>query len=165
MCNALNSWKLCIFYIIEKCVSYYSYNLNLLSPKPKLSFRHLKQGILQLHEVLALADKASNNAIVVWRLYYTNTLKSELITAKTYALISTDEKSVANKHCNDIVVKFGVSITETQEKLPTFYWLPKLNKRSYKARFIANSSSCTATSLSYNHWIKYCIKRLTKGKE
>ena len=25
------------------------------------------------------------------------------------------------------------------------YWLPKLHKRPYKARFIANSSSCTTT--------------------
>ena len=120
---------------------------------------------------MAPADKASNNAIVVWRLYYINTLKSELRTAKTYELISTDEKSVANKHCNDIVTKFAVGITESQERLPTFYWLPKLHKRSYKARFIANSSSCTTTSLSKvflsycykkNHWIKYCEK-LTKG--
>ena len=28
------------------------------------------------------------------------------------------------------------------------YWLPKLHKSSYKARFIANSSSCTTTELS-----------------
>ena len=27
------------------------------------------------------------------------------------------------------------------------YWLPKLHKRPYKARFIANSSSCTNTEL------------------
>ena len=74
--------------------------------------------------------------------------KSELSTAKTYELISTDEKSVVNKHCSDIVTKFEVGITESQEKLPTFYWLPKLHKRPYKARFIANSSSCTTTSLS-----------------
>ena len=64
-CNALNSWKISIFNIIEKRISFYSKNLNLLHPKP--SFRHLKQGIQQFHEkfVLAPADKASNNAIVV----------------------------------------------------------------------------------------------------
>ena len=66
-CNALNSWKIPFFNIIEKRISFYSKNLNLLPPKPKLSFRHLKQGIQQFHEkfVLAPADKASNNAIVV----------------------------------------------------------------------------------------------------
>ena len=50
--------------------------------------------------------------------------------------ISTDEKSVANKHCNVIVTKFAVGITESQERLPTFYWLPKFHKRHYKARFM-----------------------------
>ena len=45
---------------------------------------------------------------------------SELSTAKTYELISTDEKSVVNKHCSDIVAKFEVGITESQEKLPHF---------------------------------------------
>ena len=33
-------------------------------------------------------------------------------------------------------------------KGPTLYWLPKLHKTPYKARFIANSSSCTTTELS-----------------
>ena len=44
--------------------------------------------------------------------------------------------------------KFAVSIKEKQDRLPTLYWLPKLHKRPYKARFIANSSSCTTTYLS-----------------
>ena len=35
-----------------------------------------------------------------------------------------------------------------QDRLPTLYWLPKLHKRPYKARFIANSSSCMTTVLS-----------------
>ena len=44
--------------------------------------------------------------------------------------------------------RFAVSVNEDQERLPTFYWLPKLHKKPYKARFIANSSSCTTTELS-----------------
>ena len=68
--------------------------------------------------------------------------------------------------------KFAVSITASQERFPTFYLPPKLNKRRYKSRFIANSSSCTTTSLSkvflsycyQNYWIK-CCEKLTKGKE
>ena len=64
--------------------------------------------------------------------------------------------------------RFAVSVNEDQERLPTFYWLPKLHKKTYKARFIANSSSCTTTELSKlltsclttlkNHVIKYCEK-------
>ena len=91
-------------------------------------------------------------------------------------MISTDEKSVANKHCDDIVTKFAVGFTEIQERLPTFYLLPKLHKRPYKARLIANSSSCITTRVSKvhvltcltaikNHWIKYCEKKnLRKGR-
>ena len=64
--------------------------------------------------------------------------------------------------------RFAVSVNEDQERLPTFYWLPKLHKQPYKARFIANSSSCTTTELSKlltfclttikKHVIKYCEK-------
>ena len=56
--------------------------------------------------------------------------------------------SVVNAHLNDLPVKFFVCVNEGQDKLPTMYWLPKLHKRPYKARFIANSSSCTTTELS-----------------
>ena len=61
--------------------------------------------------------------------------------------------------------KFGLFVDEDHSKLPTLYWLPKLHKRPYKSRFIANSSACTTTELSIcltscltafkNHVIKY----------
>ena len=43
---------------------------------------------------------------------------------------------------------FGVKAKENQDKVPTLYWLPKLHKNPYKARFIASSSSCATTELS-----------------
>ena len=65
-----------------------------------------------------------------------------------------------------MTAKFRVFVGEDHSKLPTLNWLPKLHKRSYKSRFIANSSSCTTTELSIlltscltaikNHVIKYC---------
>ena len=65
--NALNNWTLNIFQIIDKRISFYSNNLDLLPPKPKFSFRHLKQGIQECHRkyVLVPADKADNNVVVV----------------------------------------------------------------------------------------------------
>ena len=64
-----------------------------------------------------------------------------------------------------MAVKFGLFVDEDHSKLPTLYWLPKLHKRPYKLRFIANSSACTTTELSIlltscltaikNHVIKY----------
>ena len=42
-----------------------------------------------------------------------------------------------------IALHFGVKAKENQDSVPTLYWLPKLHKNPYKARFIATSSSCT----------------------
>ena len=93
-------------------------------------------------------DKAANNVDVVCRLHYINTLKQELNGAKADEETSIGEKSVVYSHSNEISNKFAVDVKERQDRLPTMYWLPKLHKRPYKARFIANSSSCTTTELS-----------------
>ena len=73
-----------------------------------------------------------------------------------------------NGHCNHLALKFSVCVTERQDRLPTMYWLLKLHKRPYKARFIANSSSCSTTEPSKlstscltavkNHVIRYYEK-------
>ena len=52
-----------------------------------------------------------------------------------------------NDHISEIS-KLKVRIDDRQYKLPTMYWIPKLHKQPYKARFIANSSSCTTTNIS-----------------
>ena len=48
-CNAMKEWKLSMFNIVDKRIKLYSQNTNLLPPKPKSSFRHLKQGIQEFH--------------------------------------------------------------------------------------------------------------------
>ena len=153
---------------MDKRIQFYSQNTNLLPPKPKSSFRHLSQGIQEFHRkyVLVPADKAANNVVVVCRLHYVNTLKQELDGTRAYLETDTDKVSVVNAHLNDLPVKFSVCVNEGQDRLPTMYWLPKLHKRPYKARFIANSSSCTTTELSKlltscftaikSHVIRYC---------
>ena len=77
-----------------------------------------------------------------------------------------DETSIVDRHRCHMAVKFGLFVDEDHSRLPTLYWLPKLHKRPYKSRFIANSSACTTTELSIlltscltaikNHVIKYC---------
>ena len=81
-------------------------------------------------------------------MHYIDTLKQELSGNKAYEQTSEKEKSVINNHIFHNATRFAVSVNEDQERLPTFYWLPKLHKKPYKARFIANSSSCTTTELS-----------------
>ena len=83
-------------------------------------------------------------------------------------MTSEEEKSVVNGHFNHLALNFSVCVKERQDRLSTMYWLPKLHKRRYKARFIANSSPCTTTKLSKlltscltavkNHVIRYCEK-------
>ena len=108
------------------------------------------------------------NVVVVGRLHYINTLKQELSGTKAYKETSEEGKSVVNGQCNHLALKFSVCVKECQDRLPTMYWLLKLHKRPYKARFIANSSSCTTTEFSKlltscltavkNQAIRYCEK-------
>ena len=55
-----DAWKLSIFNKVDKRIKFYSQNTNRLPPKPKTSFRHLRQGIQEFHRkyVLVPADKA-----------------------------------------------------------------------------------------------------------
>ena len=77
---------------------FFSHITNLFPPKPRSSFRHLKQGIQEFHRkyVLVPADKAANNIVVVCRynvvcrLHYIDTLKQEHNDTKAYEGISTD---------------------------------------------------------------------------
>ena len=87
--NALKEWKRSIFTIVDKRIQFYSQNTNLLPPKPKSSFRHLKQVIQEFHRkyVLFPADKAANNVVVVCRLHYVNTLKQELDGTRAYLVL------------------------------------------------------------------------------
>ena len=90
---------------MDKRIKFYSQNTNLLPPKPKSSYRHLKQGIQEFHRkyVLVPADKAANKVfVVVCRLHYINTLKQELNCTKACEETSIDEKSVVYSHSNEI---------------------------------------------------------------
>ena len=62
--------------------------------------------------------------------------------------LSLSERVIVDGHGCHAALHFGVKAKENQNKVPTLYWLPKLHKRPYKARFIANSSFCTTRELS-----------------
>ena len=69
-------------------------------------------------------------------------------------------KSLVNSHSSELPYKFTVNVKERQDKLPTMYWLPKLHKKTYKARFIANianSSSCTACTTELSKLLTSCL--------
>ena len=95
-----------------------------------------------LHNIFRSHFRSVNESLLSTNLYIVND------GTRAYLETDTDEVSVVNAHLNDLPVMFSVCVNEGQDKLPTMYWLPKLHKRPYKARFIANSSSCTTTELS-----------------
>ena len=52
-----------------------------------------------MNYVLVPADKAANNVVVVWRLYYINTLKQELVDTNAYKLQpSLSERVIVDGH-------------------------------------------------------------------
>ena len=82
-------------------------------------------------------------------MYYINTLKRELVDTYAYKLQpSLSERVIVDGHVCYTALHFGAKAKENQGKVPTLNWLPKLHKKTYKARCIAYSSSCTTTELS-----------------
>ena len=102
-------------------------------------------------------------------MYYINTLKRELVDTYVYKLQpSLSDRVIVDGHGCHTALHLGVKAEENQDKVPMLYWLPKLHKKPYKARFIANSSSCMTAEHSKLltlcltavkiHVIKYCEK-------
>ena len=92
---------------------------------------------------------------------------AEINSTKTYVSVQSSEEELVSPHISKCS-KFKLRVEDTQRKLPVIYWIPKLHKESYKARFIANSSACTTTNISIllascltaikEHVRKYCDK-------
>ena len=71
---------------------------------------------------LVPADKAANNVVVVLRLYYSNTLKRELVDTNAYKLQpSLCERVIVDGHGCNTAIHFGVKAKENQDKVPTLY--------------------------------------------
>ena len=82
-------------------------------------------------------------------MYYTDTLKRELVDTNDYKLQpSLNERVIVDGHDYHTALYYGVKAKENQDKVPTLYWLPKFHKNPYKARIIADSSYCTTSELS-----------------
>ena len=79
------------------------------------------------------ADKAANNVVVDKRLYYINTLKREFVDTNAYKLQHyLSERVIVDGHSRHTALNFGFKAEESQDKVPTLYWLPKLHKNHIK---------------------------------
>ena len=171
--SVLNEWSLTLKSIIS----------NKFNSFKKTKVKKFIQVLKDKHEVLYFkdihiiyvivpADKAGNNIIFVCKYYYIKTLMDELGIDSTGNANGTYEAQldtpdeVIKKQSETMEKEFKIKLTDEEEKLPQMYWIPKLHKKPYKARFIAGSSSCTTTRLSKlitsclklvkSHCISYC---------
>ena len=67
--DALKEWKITNFKISDTRISFYSRNTHLYPLNLNLLFLILNE-VLHMNYVLVPADKATNNVVVVCRLYY-----------------------------------------------------------------------------------------------
>ena len=73
-----------------------------------------------MNYVLGPADKPANNVVVVWRLYYINTLKRKHVDTNAYKLQSSLSESVnVDGHGCQTALHIGVKAKENQDKAPT----------------------------------------------
>ena len=63
---------------------------------------------------------------------------------------------IIQPHATTLEDVFDIILQTERKNLPQIYWIPKLHKTPYRARFIAGSSSCTTTRLS--KLITECLK-------
>ena len=94
-----------------------------------------------MNYVLVPADKAANNVVVVWRLYYIDSLKCELVDTMAYKLQpSLSERIYVDQHGCHTALHLVSKLKKTKTKfLRCTGYLNSI--QTYKARIIANSSS------------------------
>ena len=114
--------------------------------------------------VIVPTDKATNNFSVVCKTFYINCLLKELNVfdstkrkddSSTYIRIEKKSEDIVKDHLA-YMKTHNIVLTEDQESLPSFYWIPKMHKNPSKQRFIAASHCCTTKPLSKS--ITYCLK-------
>ena len=68
--DGLNNVMITVYFLLEiknNIISIYCNNLDLLTPKPKFSYRYFKKGVQEVHMrfVLATAVTITNNVVVI----------------------------------------------------------------------------------------------------
>ena len=153
--SVLNEWPLTLKLIISNKIE--SFKQSKVKKFTKvLKDKHVVSYFKDLHNkyVIVPEDKAGNNIIFVCKYFYIKTLMDELGIDSTgnangtYEAQHDTRDEVIKKHSETIEKEFKIKLTDEEEKLPQMYWIPKLHKKPYTARFIAGSSSCTTARLS-----------------
>lgn len=125
--------------------------------------------------IVVVADKASNNFVVICKKFYTLVLMNELgvdanslscVGNTTYSFVTHNKHEIINKTIKELKDNFNIDCPMEDLHIPTIFWNPKLHKIPYKARFIAGARRCVTKELAIkinkgmqvlkSSFIKYC---------
>ena len=168
---ALDDWVNAIKQIVNSRIKTLS-KRTIRQPKKILQDPDVKEYLNKFKDkyVLVPADKAGNNIIIVCKYFYLRTIMDELgLTSdkvnNTYKPVVSSKEDIIRSHCK-FLQNYKILVPGKCLDLPKFYWLPKVHKTPYKARFIAGSRTCTTKTLSglltkglqaiKNHQNNYC---------
>ncbi len=148
------------------------------SSKMEIFDQTTKLCLQNLHNkyIVVPADKAANNYVFICKKYYLNVLTKELgieMTLNglkiwgnmTYQESNEVKENILHRH-KTILKSYKFKYDEINEKLGSFYFIPKLHKNPYGYRFITSAKNTTMQELSIslhkilksfrNHFQKYC---------
>ena len=161
--SALEEWSETVKLIISNRIQNLQHQ-NFGPCQKILEDSHIKTYLTELQSkyILVPADKAANNIIFVCKYYYIRTLMEELGINSgttlnfTYINQVNTVDELIQTHATALADVFNIKLQQKEKNLPQIYWIHKLHKTPYKARFIAGSRSCTTTRLS--KLINECLK-------
>ena len=67
------------------------------------------------------------------------------------------DEIIQTSHATTLEDEFAIKLKQKEKDLPQIYWIPKLQKTPYTARFTAGSSSCITARLE-SKLISECLK-------
>ena len=103
-----------------------------------------------LHDKYAIvpADKAPNNFVFVWKVYYHQCLVNEFGSTNTYLATALIKEEILQNH-KSVISAFGINIDQQNQDVSKSYWIPKLHKHPYEQSFIVGSAKCSTKGLSH----------------
>ena len=127
--------------------------------KPVLNKPSVRKDIWDLHDsyIIAPADEAANNFVVICKKFYVEVLLRELgidtvtftcIGNSTYVPCHKSLQNIISEHQEVLVNNFSIKCKEVNLSIPRLFWIPKLHKNPYKSRFIAGAKQCSNKQLS-----------------
>ena len=150
----LENWKNKIVHIVRQKIDEIKSSIVPFKTNPILKDKEVLEYLKTLHSkyVITPIDKASKNIAIICKKFYINSLMDELgipgNSSATYEVSHIEKTSIINLN-KTLCSKFlGKKLKESEEQLPTIYWIPKMHYTPTRKRFIIASSTCSTKPIS-----------------